>query len=135
MAPPDAVAETSKRPSSTTAELAMEPAPVSRSPAPAPMIVSPVKPLTPERVSVPPPTISDPAPKMSPEKVPAASVRVRVSAPSRTRPWPERLTIEAPAVVPEMSKRPLSLTPAEWAIEPLPRSARVAPGLMVVRPA
>ncbi len=78
--------------------------------------------------------VRPPAPEMSPEKAETAPVKVRVLDPNATLPLPDSVTIEAPAVVPEMSKVPSSATPEDWATEPVPESFRSALPSMVVAP-
>ena len=69
-----------------------------------------------------------------PEKSDEASVSVRVSAPRLTTPDPDRVMIEAPALVPEISNVPLSATSDESAMEPVPVSSRLAPESIRVTP-
>ena len=88
----------------------------------------------PLRVSVPPETVRPPVPPMTPPKVVEPAVIVSVCAPSETPPVPDRVLIDAPAEVPEMSNVPLSATPEEVAMLPVPMRARVAPLLMLVAP-
>ena len=71
---------------------------------------------------------------MTPEKVSVALVSVRVCAPSETPPEPFSVVIEAPAVVPEMSREPLSITFEESAIEPVPLRFREPAASIVVTP-
>ena len=78
--------------------------------------------------------IRPPEPPISPPNVPAALVSVSVWLPSVTMPAPDRFLIEAPAVVAEMSKVPLSITPLELAMLPAPDRAS-PPALIVVAPA
>ena len=80
------------------------------------------------KASAPAATVTPPEPLMPPEKTVEALVSVRVSAPRFTTPEPDRVTIEAPAVVPVMSKVPKSATLAESAIEPVPVRYRVVVG-------
>ena len=84
-----------------------------------------------------------PAPPMTPLKVPFgppwALVRVSVWPPSATEPVPFKVVMLAPAVVPEMSNVPLSVTPEldapkELAMLPVPLRARVAPAPILVVP-
>ena len=83
----------------------------------------------------PPPVPPNRPPSAStPAKVPEALVSVRVWAPSETPPAPVRVVIAAPAVVPEMSKTPLSITFEELAIEPAPVSKKTPAASMVVVP-
>jgi hypothetical protein len=100
---------------------------------PALMVVVPEYVLAPVRISVPIKSVSPPVPEAAPAKVPEPLVRVRVFDPRVTPPAPDRVTIDAPDVVPEMEKVPPSETPLELAIEPEPERARV-PELMVVGP-
>ena len=71
---------------------------------------------------------------MMPANVVEPAAIVSPFAPSATLPPPVRVAIEAPTVVWEMSKLPLSNTPAEEAIEPVPLSANVAPMPVKVPP-
>ncbi len=96
--------------------------------------------LTPVSVSVPPAMVSAPPtpPEMppsaiTPEKAPEASVSVSVCAPSETPPAPSSVVIEVPAV-PEMSNVPLSMTSAEFEIEPAPLRFRKPAASIVVAP-
>jgi hypothetical protein len=58
---------------------------------------------------------------MSPPNVLLASERVSVFAPSVTPPVPERVVIVVPPLVsPEMSNVPLSATPLDKAMGPVP---------------
>ena len=75
-----------------------------------------------------------PVPPMLPEKVLAAWVSVSVWLPNATLPAPDRVWIDAPALVPDRSNVPASATPEELAIDPLPASASVVPAPMVVAP-
>ena len=74
---------------------------------------------------------------ITPLKVVLALLSVRVWAPSLTLPTPapllDKVLIDAPALVPEISKVPLAATLLEVAILPLPLKAKVPP-LMVVVP-
>ena len=79
-------------------------------------------------------SVRPPVPPMIPAKVSLAAVSVRVLVPSVTAPLPDNVLIEAPAVVPEISKVPLSATPLEAAILPEPVSASVEPELMLLAP-
>ena len=95
----------------------------------------------PDSVWVPPPIIKlpDVPPPMPPSAMTPANVvepaaTVSACAPSATLPEPIRVAIEAPVVVCEMSKVPLSKTTAEVAIEPVPLSASVAPPPISVSP-
>ena len=88
----------------------------------------------PVRVSVPPETVIPPVPEATPSKVVLPAVMVSVRAPSTAEPLPDNVVIEAPDVVPEMSNTPLSATPDEVAIAPVPVSDKVAPELIVVSP-
>ncbi len=90
--------------------------------------------LAPDSASAPPARASPPAPPRAPEKVPLALASVSVCAPRLTAPPPDRDLIDAPAAVAEMSNVPLSTTPAEPAMPPVPDSARVAPLPMAVPP-
>ena len=74
----------------------------------------------PVRVSVPAATVTSPEPPITPLKVVEALLRVRVWPPRLTIPFPVNVTMEAPAVVPEMSKKPLSVTTLELAMPPVP---------------
>ncbi len=71
---------------------------------------------------------------MRPANVSRAFVRVSVRAPSVTVPVPASVVIAAPDAVPAMSNVPLSTTPDEAMMLPVPASARVPPGAMVVAP-
>ena len=71
---------------------------------------------------------------MPPENVPDAVVSVKDLPPSVTAPPPDKLVIEAPIVLPEISNVPLSATPDDDAIAPLPFNASVAPELIDVAP-
>ena len=83
----------------------------------------------------PPPVPPNSPPSAStPEKVPEALLSVSVLAPSETPPVPFSVTIEAPAVAPEMSNAPLSITFDESAIEPAPLSNRNPAASIVVGP-
>ena len=82
---------------------------------------------------MPPVRVTPPLPPIAPEKAVEALVRVSVCAPRATLPEPDRVLIEAPDVVPEISKMPLSVTPLDEAILPVPVSASVPP-LIVVAP-
>ena len=90
-----------------------------------PMVVAPVNVLVPLSVSVPPLTVTPPEPAMTPPKVSLALVSVRVLPPRATLPLPASDWIDAPLVVAEMSKVPLSVTLDDAAILPLPDRARV----------
>ena len=90
--------------------------------------------MVPLRVSFPPVMTRPPAPSIAPSKVVEALVRVRYLLPRVTRPLPERVTIDAPRLVPEMSNVPLSTTSDDWAIDPVPVRISSAPALVVVRP-
>ncbi len=90
--------------------------------------------MLPDRVSVPAFRWTPPAPWMEPPKSPSAPVRVSVLAPRNTWPAPPSVLTCAPEVVAEMSKIPLSCTPADWAMEPPPASTRADKGSMVVPP-
>ena len=63
--------------------------------------------------------------------MPAAFDRVSVLVPKATPPAPDRLTIEAPLVVAEISNAPVAAT-EELAILPPPDSARVPPVIVVM---
>ena len=89
--------------------------------------------MIPDSVSVPPVTERPPLPAMMPAKVVAPLLIVSVLVPSVTAPLPDNVLIEAPAVVPEISKVPLSATPLEAAMLPEPLSAKV-PAEIVVAP-
>ena len=108
--------------------------------APLATVVRPVKMLAPVSVSVPPAIVRPPPvpPKppsaIMPENVPDALVSVSVCAPSETPPAPDKVMIDAPAVVPKISNWPLSITFEESAIEPVPFSRKAAPGSIVVVP-
>ena len=90
--------------------------------------------LVPLKVSAPAATVTPPEPLIPPEKVVEALVRVRVSPPRATTPEPDRVMIDAPALVPEMSKTPLTSTSEESAIEPVPVNAKPAPDATSVWP-
>ncbi len=92
--------------------------------------------FVPVRVSVPPERVRLPfVPEITPEKVSlAAAVRVKVSPPRVTDPEPDRLLIEVPALVSEMSKVPLSATPEDWEMDAPFSSPSSAPASMVVWP-
>ena len=74
---------------------------------------------------------------ITPLKVVLALLSVRVWAPSLTLPTPapllDKVLIDAPALVPEISKVPLAATLLEVAMLPVPLKAKVPP-LMVVVP-
>ena len=90
--------------------------------------------LAPLSVSLPAVSVSPPPVlPITPEYVLDAFVSVRVRAPSVTPPAPDSVAIEAPEVVPEISKVPASATPLDVAIEPEVNSANV-PALIVVAP-
>ncbi len=59
---------------------------------------------------------------------------VRVCAPSAVPPMPDRVVMAVPAVVAEMSKVPLLITPPDWLMEPRPDRFSAAPGLIPVWP-
>ena len=63
----------------------------------------------------------------------ATTVAVSVWLPKATVPLPDSVVIDAPALVLEISNVPLSLTPLDVAMLPLPDSARV-PDEIVVAP-
>ena len=74
---------------------------------------------------------------ITPLKVVLAAVIMRVLDPSLTLPTPapllDKVLIDAPALVPEISKVPLAATLLEVAMLPVPLKAKVPP-LMVVVP-
>ena len=84
-------------------------------------------------VSAPPVPPLRPPSAITPAKVSLALVRVSAWPPSATVPLPDRLVIDAPDVVPEMSNAPLAAT-ALALIDPAPANARVAPVSIVVSP-
>ena len=89
----------------------------------------------PVSVSVPAATVKPPAPLMSPEYEPLAWVSVRsLPAAVTTLPLPDSVLIDAPLVVALMSNVPLSATPLDAAIEPLPLRASFAPEATLVAP-
>jgi len=73
-------------------------------------------------------------PLITPAKVSAALVMVRVLLPSTTEPelLPDRLMIEAPDVVPLISKVALLIRLLEVAMEPVPVKDRVPADIVVV---
>jgi len=89
--------------------------------------------LSPVSVSVPAVSVSPPEPSIAPPNVVEAFDSVSVLAPSVTLPVPDSVAIEVLPVSPEISKVPLSATPLESAIEPVPDSFSVPP-LIVVAP-
>lgn len=100
-----------------------------------PCSVKPPSVLVPVRVSAPPVIPKPPVvPRISPAKMPLALLRSRPLVARLRIPEPDRVVIERLTVVaPETSRRPLSTTPLESEMEPLPDSPRV-PAEMVVRP-
>src|SRR6185503_15803454 len=72
-----------------------------------------------------------PAPPMTPAKLPDALVRVSVLVPRATLPEPDKVLMNAPELVPEISKVPLSTTPLDEAMLPAPASASVPPEMVV----
>ena len=88
----------------------------------------------PERTCVPPLIVNAPdVPDITPEYVVLPFVIVNALAPSVTPPAPDRVTIDAPLVVPLMLKVPAFDTSLEDAIDPEPDKVNV-PALMVVVP-
>ena len=74
-----------------------------------------------------------PVPLAIPLKLPEPFVIVRVFPPSITLPVPDKLTIDAPLVTPEISNVPLFIR-GVVAILPAPERMSVAPLLMIVTP-
>ena len=104
----------------------------------APLLTSvmPVYVFRPCKVCVPPEMITPPEPEITPSNLPAASVILRICAPSTTAPLeaPARLLMEAPLVVAEILNVPSAMTEAEAAILPAPDSASDAPETISVSP-
>ena len=71
---------------------------------------------------------------MTPLKVVLALESVSVLLPKATVPAPDKVTIDAPEVVPEISNVPLAATLDDDAIAPEVLSAKVAPLLTIVAP-
>ncbi len=89
----------------------------------------------PESTCVPPAIVRLPlVPLITPAKVSAPAVMVRVLLPSTVEPelLPDRLMMEAPEVVPLISKLALLIMLLELAIEPVPVKDRVPAEIVVV---
>ncbi len=72
---------------------------------------------------------------MAPAKLPLAALRLRVLAPRLTAPLPVRLAMAAPPLPTwSIRKVPLSVTPLEAAMLPLPVRNNAAPLSMLVAP-
>jgi hypothetical protein len=78
--------------------------------------------------------VNPPVPLMAPENPPPALLSVSVLPPKVTVPPPDRLPIDAPAVVPWMSNVPLSATFEVPEILPVVVTFNAAPLPMVVAP-
>ncbi len=88
--------------------------------------------LAPPRVCVPPATTTPPSPEIAPSKPLLPAVNVSVLLPSATLPPPDSVVIDAPFVVPEMSRTPSFTTPLDAAMLPVPCSASVPAAIVVV---
>ena len=91
--------------------------------------------MVPERTCVPPAKMRLPlAPLITPAKVSAPLLMVRVLLPRTAEPelLPDRLMMEAPEVVPLISKLALLMMLLELAIEPVPVKDRVPADMVVV---
>ena len=83
---------------------------------------------------MPPLTTVPPVPEISPAKVVLPLLNVRVCAPKVTPPLPDKVTMDAPLVVPEISKVPLLTTSEDVATLPVPVKAKVEDELIFVVP-
>jgi len=91
--------------------------------------------VPPDIVSDPPAPPLNPLSSIEPLNVLLAAVILRLLLPSFTVPAPLSVVInDDAAVAPEISNVPLSMTPVEDAIAPLPVRASVPPLLIVVVP-
>ena len=99
------------------------------------IVVVPVYKLTPVKVSVPVVRVTPPVPDKTPVKLSLAFEMVKVLLPSRPLPAPDRLLIDAPLVVPEISNVPPSaIATALLAIEPVPLKDKVVAAPIFVLP-